>query len=180
MKNWPSWLPNPNSWLSALVLIVLLGGFLAAIPWLMLLLQFISHFSPKLAISLWFCAYLSPIVFIAAIHHLSHKLLDRYFPQTRSPAMDKVEGWLPSLMSWWEGLYGWLAIVLALLVSNALLIVFSPTSPLANPHLLDFTATQMDGKFLLTTLVRLVCAAYLYHFESLVRQHFMAMGASDR
>lgn len=180
MKNWPSWIPNPNSWLSAIVLIVLISGFLAATPWLVLLLQFIGQFSPKLAMGLWFCAYLSPIALIAAIHHASHQLLDRYFPQTRSPATDKVEGWMPTLMSWWEGLYGWLTIVLALFVSNALLAVFAPSSLFANSHFLDFSTTQMEGQFVILTLVRLLCAAYLYHFESLVRQHLIAVGASDR
>jgi hypothetical protein len=56
---------------------------------------------------------------IALTHHLLHMVLDHYAPSSRSPGMTRTEGVLPTLMSWWEGFYGWMAIALAVVVSSS-------------------------------------------------------------
>ncbi len=137
--------------------------------------------SPKLRFLLYFAAVLSPILVIAVAHHLLHVFLDRYSPSSRSPGMSGTEGLLPTLMSWWEGFYGWMAIALAIVVSGMIQIIFLPSLN----SLYDMLAwwDELRDLFTLPTLYRVITAAYLYQFEHLVRYHLMAVGSgrqSDR
>ena len=61
---------------------------------------------------------LVPIVVISFSHHYLHLFLDRFFPDLRLPEMEKVTVFFPSIMSWWEGFYGLLVIIVALLLSD--------------------------------------------------------------
>ena len=178
MRNWPAWIPNPNSWMSAILLILLVRGIAVAIRIIFQYGYSLIELSPKLRIVLYFSALLSPILVIAVAHHLLHMFLDRYAPTSRSPGMNTTEGLLPSLMSWWEGFYGWMAIALAFLVSSMISIIFWPS-----PNLLYGTLAWWDelkDLFTLDTLYRLITTAYLYQFEHIVRQHLMSVGASNR
>jgi hypothetical protein len=137
--------------------------------------------SPKLRILLYFAALLSPILMIAIAHHLLQIVLDRYFPNTRSPEISSNLGLLPTLMSWWEGFYGWMAIALAIVVSGMIQIISSPSFN----SLYDMLTwwDELRDLFTLPTLYRVITAAYLYQFEYLVRHHLMAVGSgtqSDR
>ncbi|HEY9666851.1 MAG TPA: hypothetical protein V6C91_08595, partial [Coleofasciculaceae cyanobacterium] len=130
----------------------------------------------KLRFLLYFAALMSPILVIAVAHHFLHRVLDRYAPNTRSLGMSNVEGFLPTLMSWWEGFYGWMVIALALAVSSMIEVILSPL-----PHSFYYLLAWWDelrDLFTLPTLYRVVTAAYLYQFEYLVRHHLMAVGSA--
>ena len=126
---------------------------------------------------LYLLIILSPIAIIAFAHHILHICLDLFFPNTQTPEMSGRKYWFPGLMSWWEGLYGWMAIALTAIVSTVIgAIVFSP-----NYYLAEMTNWWLGAKnfFNPLMLIRLVCVAYLYQFEQLVRQHLIATGAKN-
>lgn len=178
MRNWPNWIPNPSAWMSALVVILLAFGIQAMQPILSILINWLINIAPKLGIVAWIIIFLSPIILVAFVHHFLHLALDRFFPDTQSPEMEHVQGFFPSLMSWWEGLYSWLVIYLALLISSLIQSVITPNFDPFSP--IDWWEIIFKGLFTVTNLIRLIVAAYLYQFESLVRQHLMSVGASRR
>lgn len=175
MRNWPAWIPSPTAWMSAVLLILLVRGLTVVIRLIFQMGDSLMAISPKLRLVLYFAALLSPILVISVAHHLLQLILDRFFPNTRSPEMSSTLGQLPSLMSWWEGFYGWMAIALALVASNLIEIIFS-----AAPNFYDLLGwwDELRDLFTLPTLYRVITAAYLYQFEHLVRHHLMAVGAA--
>jgi hypothetical protein len=181
MRNWPAWIPNPTSWMSAILLILLWRGIGVVIRIIFQLGEPLMAISPKLKFVLYFAALLSPILAIAVAHHFLHMALDRYAPASRSPGMSRVEGLFPTLMSWWEGFYGWMAITLAMAVSVMVQIIFLPSLP-SSGFFYDVLAwwDELRDLFTLPTLYRVITAAYLYQFEYVVRNHLMAVGANTQ
>ena len=177
MRNLPTWIPNPNAWMSAVLLILLIRGISAVISIIIQMGEPLIEISPKLRIVLYFLALLSPILVIAVIHHWLHIFLDRFFPNTRSPEMGNPQGFFPGLMSWWEGLYGWQAIALAMLVSTAVTIIFLPSFS-SLYQLLDWW-DEVKSFFMIPMFIRLVTVAYLYQLEHLVRQHLLSIGSAN-
>ena len=126
---------------------------------------------------LYLLIILAPIAIIAIAHHILHFCLDLFFPDIQTPEMSVRKYWFPGLMSWWEGLYGWLAIVLTMIISTVIgVIIFSP-----NYYLSQMSDWWLGMKNFFNPLmfIRLVCVAYLYQFEHLVRQHLIAVGARN-
>ncbi|NET61011.1 MAG: hypothetical protein F6K47_34240 [Symploca sp. SIO2E6] len=176
MKNLPNWIPNPNAWMNAILLLLLIRGISALINIILQMSESLMAISPKIRIVFYFLVLLSPILVIAVVHHWLYIFLDRFFPNSRSPEMSSPQGFFPGLMSWWEGFYGWQAIALATLVSTAVTIIFLPSFNSLS-QLLD----GWDGvKSFLTVpmLIRLVTIAYLYQLEHLVREHLMSIGSA--
>ncbi|MFP4098970.1 hypothetical protein [Coleofasciculus sp.] len=180
IRNLPPFIPYPTAWLSAVLLILLFRGISVIIRIILSILQLgdsLMVIAPKWRFLLYFVTLLSPIVIIAVTHHWLHIVLDRFFPNTRSQQMAEVTGIVPTLMSWWEGFYGWMAITLAFVVSQMIQIIFLPQMG----SLYDTLAwwEELRDLFTLPTLYRLVTVAYLYQLEYLVRQHLMAVGANQ-
>ena len=177
MRNWPNWIPSGTAWMSAILLILLVRGLSVVLRIIFQQGESLMAISPKLRIVLYFAALLSPILVIAVAHHLLQIVLDRYFPNTRSPEISSDLGQLPTLMSWWEGFYGWMAITLAMVVSGMIQVISSPSFN----SLYDMLGwwDELRDLFTLPTLYRVITAAYLYQFESLVRHHLMAVGSAS-
>jgi hypothetical protein len=177
MRNWPNWIPSATAWMSAILLILLVRGLFVVLRIIFQQGESLMAISPKLRIILYFAALLSPILVIAVAHHLLQIVLDRYFPNTRSPEISSDLGQLPTLMSWWEGFYGWMAITLAMVVSGMIQVISSPSFN----SLYDMLGwwDELRDLFTLPTLYRVITAAYLYQFESLVRHHLMAVGSAS-
>ena len=177
MRNWPNWIPSATAWMSAILLILLVRGLSVVLRIIFQQGESLMAISPKLRIVLYFAALLSPILVIAVAHHLLQIVLDRYFPNTRSPEISSNLGQLPTLMSWWEGFYGWMAIALAMVVSGMIQVISSPSFN----SLYDMLGwwDELKDLFTLPTLYRVITAAYLYQFESLVRHHLMAVGSAS-
>jgi hypothetical protein len=163
--------------MSAILLILLVRGLSVVIRIIFQQGESLMAISPKLRIILYFAALLSPILVIAVAHHLLQIVLDRYFPNTRSPEISSDLGQLPTLMSWWEGFYGWMAIALAMVVSGMIQVISSPSFN----SLYDMLGwwDELKDLFTLPTLYRVITAAYLYQFESIVRHHLMAVGSAS-
>lgn len=190
MNNLPSWIPSAKSWLSAVALFLLVNAllwskviilqFIMPILWplLLLLVHLLPNLARKLFIIFAFVEQISPILLVAIAHHLLHLFFDRYFPDSSLSERERVRGFFPSLMSWWEGLYGFLTIYLASVLSNAIFIFFSSSDRECNP-IIDLTAT-LSNYSTARWLIWCIAAAYLYQFEHLVRQHLMSLGAANR
>ncbi|MBE9039673.1 hypothetical protein IQ235_02540 [Oscillatoriales cyanobacterium LEGE 11467] len=180
MKTWSKWFPSANSWMSAVLLVLLMRGISEVVKIIMSLGDSIAHISPKLTLVFYCAALLSPILVIAVTHHLLHGVFDRWFPETRIPEVNPVQGFFPSLMSWWEGLFGWQTIALITLVGSLFQFLFVPSFNSLSYSLFHnvFGAwDELKEFFKVANLVRLLTAAYLYQFEHLVRQHLIAIGA---
>lgn len=176
----PLWIPDFNAWMSAILLLLLVRVIKFVIREIFVLNgdRFLTLLSSHSYIVLYGLILLSPIVIIAIAHNLLHIGLDLFAPDTQTPEMSVPKSWFPGLMSWWEGLYGWLAIALAMIVSTIVgLIIFSPTYFFS--EMTDWWL-GLRNFFNPLMLVRLVTIAYLYQFESLVRKHLMAVGAQSR
>lgn len=177
MRNWLHWIPSPTAWMSAVLLILLVRGLAVVIRIIFQMSDSMMEISPKLRVVLYFAALLSPILVITIAHHLLHIVLDRFFPNTRSPEISSNLGQLPSLMSWWEGFYGWMAIALAMLIS--LMIETISSSSFNSFYYMLAWWDELKDLFTLPTLYRVVTAAYLYQFEHIVRHHLMSVGATS-
>ncbi len=79
------------------------------------------------------------------------------------------------MISWWEGLYGWVVITLSLTITVGLLGFFFPylnfIKFISNWH-------KIEKIFTPQTLFWGTITAYLYHFEHLVRQRLPAYRSS--
>ncbi|MBW4621911.1 MAG: hypothetical protein KME17_21425 [Cyanosarcina radialis HA8281-LM2] len=178
MRNLPAWIPAFNAWMSAVLLVILIRGLAVVIDRIWGLGFDLMALPIKWKVILYFLALLSPILVIAIAHHFLQMFLDRFFPETRSAEIHHPEGVIPSLMSWWEGFYGWMAISLATIVSLMFEFLLLPTGN--SPYSLLAWWDEIKDLFTLPTLVRIITAAYLYHLEYIVRHHLMSVGADDR
>lgn len=144
MRNWPTWIPFPTSWMNAILLaliasliaygksiILLIFSFIQLLAWVLsLLFPGLAHIIvPIIDKVITFFAYVAPTWFISPIfvvafaHHYLNLLLEKYFPEINLPEMPKVEGYLPGFLSWWEGIYGLSVIILSYLTSDIILTI---------------------------------------------------------
>ena len=178
--------PATGAWMSAILLTLLMGVVTLIIkqtseP----LSRFIEeHLSTKMSWSLSVLSLLAPVLIIAFIHHWLHLILDRFFPDTQSATTDISGGFFPGLMSWWEGLFAWLAIAVSTILAVGIIIAVFPYDSSENSiirYLLMLCAWD-EPKHLLSAPVigRTAIAAYIYHFEYLVRCRVQAEATSSR
>lgn len=190
MRKWPTWFPLPNAWLSALFLLFLLSGFTNLFRLTYKLLSSIAHeilqiifqvlaavfFTTKLIYVLALVPVIIPVVIISTSHHVLQFALDTFFPEATGVRPRRF--FFPSVLSWWEGLYGWLTLNLTTLTSFAILGLFSvkfPTQFSDSFWLLNWTWPA----FIVSTLVWVTVAAYFYQFEYVIRQYLMNAGRSS-
>lgn len=163
---YPSWFPYPRSWMSAIFLSAIAGGLSTAATKIAEIGYYLAKNSPRLDFLFLVFATLSPILFIAIAHHWLNIILDRVVPDNQSARNTDI-GFVPGILSWWEGLYGWVVITLSLIVTLGVLGFlfphFNPFDYLSNWH-------KLDKFFSLQTLFWIAIAAYLYQFEYFVRQ----------
>ena len=181
-----TWFPATGAWMSAILLTLLMGVVTLIIKQTSIpLIRFIGeHLSTKMSWCLSVLSLLAPILIIAFIHHWLHLLLDRFFPDTQSATSEEGDSFFPGLMSWWEGLFAWLAIAVSTILAIAIIIAICPYDSSENSvikYLLMLSAWD-DPKHLFSAPVigRTIIAAYLYHFEYLVRCRVQAEVTSSR
>ncbi len=177
MQNWPSWIPTPRFWVNAIALILLIIGLQHAIAYLGMIIFMLINLLPRLIfIKLIYLfslvAQLSPIILVAFVHHWLHRFLDNFFPESRVTEIESAPGVFPSLLSWWEGLYGWSVNILSAVIAFGILGLFSPSPDLFN--LLTLFKNEAPPLLTISNLIQVIIAAYLYQFEYLVHQHLIA------
>lgn len=178
--------PATGAWMSAILLTLLMG----VVPLILKqigapLSQFIGkHFSTNMSWSLSVLSLLAPILIIALIHHWLHLILDRFFPDNQTATTEAGGSFFPSLMSWWEGLFAWVAIAVSTILAIGIIIAVFPYDSSENSvikYLLMLFAWD-DPKHLFSVPVigRSIIVAYLYHFEYLVRCRVQAEATFSR
>lgn len=174
--HWAAWFPYPTSWLKAMSLALSLAGILAIVRITGdASFNFVTWFeSPELLVIYTILALLSPIGAIAFVHHILHRIIGRFMPSFQPPEIGTLQGWFPGLISWWEGLYGWLAIFLATLTTAGLLTLFLPLLNLSYEKIASgynsVNDTQLGSWF---STMWLVIAAGLYQIEYLVKRRII-------
>ncbi|MGF1600937.1 MAG: hypothetical protein GFH24_608378n19 [Chloroflexi bacterium AL-N5] len=181
MKIRSAWIPYPGAWLSAVLLLLLTGIITYSARVMQTIGHFLARTSPNLLFLFGLAAVLLPIVFVAIAHHILHLFLDRFFPDSQLSEKEKVNGFFPSLMSWWEGLYGWLVIVLSTLITAALIGGFADASLFyGRLHNLLLAWDKTRHFFSIPAFIWVIVSAYLYQFEHLVHRHLMSLNPSQR
>ena len=163
---YPSWFPYPRSWMSAVFLSIIAGGLSTAANKIAEVGFYLSRNSPRLDFLFVVFAILSPIFFIAVAHHWLHIIMDRLAPDPQSARTIEIS-FFPGIVSWWEGLYGWVVITLSLLLTVSILGFLFPAF-----NFIEFATDwhKIEKFFTPQTLVWVTIAAYFYQFEHLVRQ----------
>jgi hypothetical protein len=170
MNSLPVWLPNLGSWLSALFLTGLMWISSSLTGHLWRWVSWLINLSPKIGYLAAALLLLSPIALIALAHHGLHRYLDQFYPDSRSPEVGPATGFLPGLMSWWEGLYGWWVSILASSAATFIIgIIFTPFSVSSDLWLWLLQSWHSWA----TTIARIMIAALLYQFEYSVRRHLI-------
>ena len=171
MKKYLYWIPSFVSWINAIFLFLLLKILFLLIeviePWL----KSILFNSPELSIFVICLLCWSPLLFITFSHHFIHLVIAKIFPKIQAPELNKVKGWFPSIISWWEGLYGWLVIICSFLITVTVIsLYFMYSEPIYKwQNIDDFPEWLINY----TSLFVFVSSAYLYHFESMVKKRFL-------
>jgi hypothetical protein len=183
MQNW-SWIPVPRSWVIAIAVILTMAGFQHLLGYLWWLISWLITIFPRFIYIIYLLITISPIVLLASLHHWLHQLLDQLFPESRLPNQETATGGFPGLMSWWEGLYGWLVNHLSMIFSWAVLGIFLPlpstTSILQfSPWSLTNLLNQVKPFFIITLLLQIIFAAFFYQFEYNVQQHLIVSGRRE-
>lgn len=176
MKNWSPWIPYPRSWISAIFLCLILSGLVKGADKVLEIGYYLTRHLPRLDATFGILAILSPILFIAVIHHFLNLLLDVLLPNNELLKLDKVQGLNPGLISWWKGLYSWVVIFLATILTIGVLDIL----------LIDVSSVKYlyhggrDNLLIsVTIIVWVAVAAYLYHFEHLVKRSVIATAKSQ-
>ena len=176
---WPAWFPYPSSWLSAFILSLMMSAVIVIvrITGTVGYVLAISVDSPEVLVVFGILALLSPIPAIAFAHHFLHLFLGRFIPVIQAPEIGKLQGLLPGLISWWEGLYGWLVIVLATLTATALCTVFLPLFNLSYEKII-YGYSQAEIKIqAIFTVLWIIDAANLYQIEYLVKRRLISVNS---
>lgn len=166
--------------MSAILLTLLMGAIAITVnPISQPLSQFLLRHFPQLWLSLALLCTLLPILGIAFAHHWLNLFLDRFFPDPQASAMNTTEGFFPGLMSWWEGLYGWLVIFVSTILTLAIIFAFhTNSSQYTLLYRIQALAVWDDPKHLFSgpVIVRTIIAAMLYQVEHLFRYHLKSEG----
>jgi hypothetical protein len=182
------WFPNLSSWISAIVLALTTGLLVSGMGNVVRMTQIFDRLSPRWDLFAGMLAMLSPILMIAFGHHLINLFLDKFFPDPQIPESERLRGFWPSLVSWWEGLYGWLVIILAtvLCVGIGGLLLPSRTVYYGNSlWVSQIYAMLIDPnkfKYIFSPpfILWIFSAAYLYQFEAVMRLHFAYTASHSR
>lgn len=166
-SNWYVWFPYPSSWIKALFLTIFSNVviFIVNITAITGYLTAVIINSPHTFIFFGIFALLTPIPVIAFAHHLLHLFLGKYIPGIQTQEMENTQGMKIKIFSWWEGLYGWLTIVISVMIATALCTFLLP---LFN---LDFTIRVAKYTYYQKQLITIfgitftIVAALLYQFE---------------
>ncbi|MBD2563942.1 MULTISPECIES: hypothetical protein [Nostoc] len=176
-SHWPAYLPYPSCWLKSFILMVFLRviGFVTEI--LIKLGDGVANLvsSPELLAIFVIITLLSPIAVIAFTHHYLHLFFSRFISEIQAPEIGIVTGIIPKLMSWWEGLYGWLVIILSTLVTCLVCTIILPMFHLSYIKPPE-TYTQFEQQIIVIFgIIWLIQGALIYQIDYLVKQRLISV-----
>jgi hypothetical protein len=179
------WFPNLQSWVSAVILVFTTGLLSSGIYNVAQITRIFDRMPPQWDIFIIMLALVSPIMMIAFAHQWINLVMDRFFPDSNSSNSEVTKGYWPTLSSSWEGIYGWLVIILATILCIGIggLLLPQRSSVVGDMGLGEIYSMLVDQnkfKYLFSPpfMIWIFSAAYLYQFESVMRQHFARIGAT--
>lgn len=182
MNGFPAWLPIPRSWFNAIALILLMVGVQRLTGFLWIIIDPIIRL-PRIGLLIYVLLFvLLPIGVIALSHHWLHRFLDQVFPESRMHGETSSQAALPGLLSWWEGLYGWIVSYLSIFVWSILIAIVLPIPPAFNSPLvfpLSSGTPSISLWEIAEVIVRTIAAACLYQFEYAVKRRLVAANSSE-
>ena len=181
-SRWPVWLPYPTCWLKSLIISVFLRYIIYVAEMIVKTgyrLAYVVN-SSELFVLFTIIIIISPIILIAFTHHYLHLVLSRFIPQIKAPELGKTKGLVPQLMSWWEGLYGWLVIVLSTLNSTMICSLFFPFFNLSYLKLVEEYTQFQQNIIVIFGIIWLIQAALIYQVEYLVRHRLVSVYSQDK
>jgi hypothetical protein len=174
---WPVWLPYPSCWLKSFILMLFLRLIGFMIEFLIKFSYGVAKFanSPELIVISGILVLLSPIIIIAFTHHYLHLVFSRFISEIQAPEIGNVKGLLPQLMSWWEGLYGWLVIVLSTLIAGLFCTLVLPVFGL-NYTKTPENYTEFEKQIILMFgIIWLTQGSLIYQIDYLVKQRLISV-----
>lgn len=162
------WLPHPNAWLNALILSVLMIGFVTMIRrdhdlWL----NFAKWSEkPESATLLAIFVLILPIPVIAFAHHF---FFSRFIPAVPGEKINVIQGFFPGLISWRESLYGWLVLVLSTLTAILICTPLLPLFQLNYSQVIAESGQHYSKLKAVFAVIWLISAAAFYQIEYLFK-----------
>ncbi|MDZ8080050.1 MAG: hypothetical protein RMX35_13380 [Nostoc sp. DcaGUA01] len=174
--HWPLWFPYPSSWVKALIVALFLRVIIFVVDSTGKVGYRIAYFTNSLELFFMFIilSILSPILIISFTHHCLHLFFSRFLPEIQAPEIGKTQGLLPGIMSWWEGLYAWLVIVISTLIAIFCCTIFLPFFNLSYIKLFEYYRNFKDWIILVFGLFYIVAGASIYQIEYLVRRRIIS------
>jgi len=181
-SRWPVWLPYPTCWLKSLIISIFLQFIIYVAQMIGKTGYFLANSvrSIELLVLFSIITIISPIIIIALTHHCLHLVLSRFLPDIQTPEIGITKGFIPKLMSWWEGLYGWLVIILSTLVS---IFICTLLLPFFNLNYLQAVEDYTDFQrriIVIFGITWLIQGALLYQIEYLVRNWLLSVYSQDK
>lgn len=164
----PVWFPYPNSWLSALMLSVFMGGVLALFrrsDGLVYNLPKWSDSPEKFTVWLILLLIL-PIPAIAFFHHF---FLSRFISPIPGEKIKSHQGFFPGVSSWWASLYTWMVLVVSTLITTLFCTPFLALFQLNYNKIISNSNEINTNIQAIFAFVWLACAAIFYQIEYLVK-----------
>ncbi|MBW4675295.1 MAG: hypothetical protein KME52_15125 [Desmonostoc geniculatum HA4340-LM1] len=180
--HWPLWFPYPSSWLKALILALLLKVIIFVVDSTGKVGYRIAYFVNSLELFVMFTILLilSPIIIITFTHHCLHLLISRFISEIQAPEIGKTQGFFPGIMSWWEGLYAWLVIVISTLIATFFCTIFLPDFNLSYAQPLEYYRGFHNKIIVLFGLFYILTGALIYQIEYLVRQRIISAYSGNK
>lgn len=181
-NHWPLWFPYPSSWLKALILAFFLRVIIFIIDSTSKVGYRIAYFVNSLELFVMFTILLilSPIIIISFTHHCLHLLLSRFIPEIQAPEIGKNQGFFPGIMSWWEGLYAWVVIVISTLIAILFSTIFLPFFNITYTQSLEYYINFQNKIVVIFGCFYVFAAALVYQIEYLVRQRIISAYSSKK
>ncbi|MEH2084601.1 MAG: hypothetical protein V7K89_32915 [Nostoc sp.] len=182
---WPLWFPYPSSWLKALILTLFLRVIIFVIKNTGKVGYDIVYFvhSPKLFFIFTILLILSPIPIISLTHHYLYLFISRLVSEIQVPEIGRTQGFLPGMMSWWEGLYAWLVIAISTLIaalfSIILLLFFHPSYDRQIEYYTQIENIN-SNLILIFGLFYIFAGALIYQIKYLVRHRIISAHSSNK
>lgn len=164
----PIWFPYPNSWLSALMLSVLMIAFVNIIRRNSeLLLSLVKWSNRPEQFTVWLILLL--ILPIGAIAFLHHFFLSRFISPIPGEKISKFTGFFPQLSSWRESLYSWLVFILSTLSATLFCTPFLPLFNLSYEKIITNYSSIDRNIQTIFAIVWLINAAIIYQIDYLFK-----------
>lgn len=176
-SRWPYWLPYPSCWLKSFLLMIFLRVIIFVSEILFKLGYNFAKVvnSPELFVIFIIISLISPIPIIAFTHHYLHLIFSRFISEIQAPEIGTVKGLIPKLMSFWEGLYGWLVITLSTLISALVCTIIFPVFQL-NYAKIPANYTHFEQQIIVVFgIIWLINGALIYQIDYLVRHRLLAV-----